>query len=36
VKVIDEKAGSKPIFSTRVTFVSVDDAGLKRAIRGGM
>ena len=36
VKVIDEKAGSMPIFSTRVTFVSVDDAGLKRAIRGGM
>jgi acyl-CoA hydrolase len=34
VKVIDEKAGSMPIFSTRVTFVSVDDAGQKRAIRG--
>lgn len=33
VKVIDEKAGSSPIFSTRVTFVSVDDAGRKRAIR---
>ncbi len=33
VKVIDEKAGRSPIFSTRVTFVSVDDAGRKRAIR---
>ena len=33
VKVIDEKAGHSPIFSTRVTFVSVDDAGRKRAIR---
>lgn len=33
VKVIDEKAGPSPIFSTRVTFVSVDDAGRKRPIR---
>lgn len=33
VEVIDEKAGSLPIFSTRVTFVSVDDAGMKRPIR---
>jgi len=33
VKVIDEKAGSAAIFSTRVTFVSVDDAGQKRSIR---
>ncbi len=33
VCVIDEKAGPKPIFSTRVTFVSVDDAGHKRSIR---
>lgn len=33
VEVIDEKAGPHPIFSTRVTFVSVDDAGRKRAIR---
>ena len=33
VVVIDEKAGPAPIFSTRVTFVSVDDAGQKRAIR---
>jgi acyl-CoA hydrolase len=34
VKVVDEKAGPAPIFSTRVTFVSVDDAGRKRSIRG--
>ncbi len=34
VMVIDENAGSQPIFSTRVTFVSVDDAGRKRPIRG--
>jgi acyl-CoA hydrolase len=34
VTVIDEKAGAAPIFSTRVTFVSVDDAGQKRSIRG--
>lgn len=33
VTVSDEKAGGAPIFSTRVTFVSVDDAGRKRAIR---
>lgn len=34
VTVIDEKAGSHAIFSTRVTFVSVNDAGIKRPIRG--
>ena len=34
VAVIDERAGPAPIFSTRVTFVSVDDSGKKRAIRG--
>jgi acyl-CoA hydrolase len=33
VEVIDEKAGPLPIFSTRVTFVSVNDAGMKRPIR---
>lgn len=33
VTVIDEKAGSTPIFSTHVTFVSVDDDGKKRSIR---
>jgi acyl-CoA hydrolase len=33
VEVIDETAGPQPIFSTRVTFVSVDDAGVKRPIR---
>ena len=33
VKVIDEKLGHATIFSTRVTFVSVDDAGRKRIIR---
>jgi acyl-CoA hydrolase len=33
VTVIDERAGTAPIFSTRVTFVSVDDAGQKRSIR---
>jgi acyl-CoA hydrolase len=33
VKVSDERAGPLPIFSTRVTFVSVDDAGTKRSIR---
>jgi acyl-CoA hydrolase len=33
VKVIDEKAGPAVIFSTRVTFVSVDDTGRKRPIR---
>jgi acyl-CoA hydrolase len=34
VKVIDERAEPSPIFSTHVTFVSVDDAGIKRRIRG--
>ena len=34
VTVIDEKAGPHPIFSTHVTFVSVDDSGRKRSIRG--
>ncbi len=34
VSVIDERAGAAPIFSTCVTFVSVDDAGKKRSIRG--
>lgn len=34
VTVIDVNAGATPIFSTRVTFVSVDDAGRKRVIRG--
>lgn len=33
VTVIDEKSGPLAIFSTRVTFVSVDDAGMKRSIR---
>lgn len=33
VKVIDERAGPVVIFSTRVTFVSVDDEGRKRNIR---
>ena len=33
VRVIDERAEPKPIFSTRVTFVSVDDEGRKRSIR---
>jgi acyl-CoA hydrolase len=33
VRVIDEKAGPHPIFSTLVTFVSVDDSGTKRPIR---
>jgi len=33
VEVIDENAGPQPIFSTKVTFVSVDDAGVKRPIR---
>jgi acyl-CoA hydrolase len=33
VRVIDEKAGHAAIFSTHVTFVSVDDAGKKRSIR---
>jgi acyl-CoA hydrolase len=34
ITVIDENAGPHPIFSTRVTFVSVDDTGNKRPIRG--
>jgi acyl-CoA hydrolase len=34
VSVIDENAGPHVIFSTRVTFVSVDDSGNKRPIRG--
>jgi acyl-CoA hydrolase len=34
VGVIDEKAGPHSIFSTRVTFVSVNDSGTKRPIRG--
>ena len=34
VTVIDERMGKIPIFSTNVTFVSVDDAGQKRSIRG--
>ena len=34
VMVFDEKIGQHPIFSTRVTFVSVDDEGRKRSIRG--
>ena len=33
VGLIDENAGPHPIFSTNVTFVSVDDRGIKRAIR---
>ena len=34
VKVYDQRVGNSPIFSTRVTFVSVDDEGRKRPIRG--
>jgi acyl-CoA hydrolase len=34
VRVIDERAGSTLIFSNCVTFVSVDDTGKKRSIRG--
>jgi len=34
VEVIDEKTGPHAIFTTRVTFVSVDDAGSKRPIGG--
>lgn len=34
VTVTDERAGHLPIFSTHVTFVSVDDSGMKRPIRG--
>lgn len=33
VTVTNQKAGPDPIFSTTVTFVSVDDAGTKRPIR---
>ncbi|GAA5116782.1 acyl-CoA thioesterase [Luteolibacter yonseiensis] len=33
VNVTDQKAGPGILFSTRVTFVSVDDAGRKRGIR---
>ncbi len=33
VQVTDEKAGPTAIFTTQVTFVSVDDAGRKRSIR---
>jgi acyl-CoA hydrolase len=33
VQVIDEKAGHQAIFTTQVTFVSVDDAGRKQPIR---
>jgi acyl-CoA hydrolase len=32
VEVIDESAGPHPIFSTHVTFVSVDESGIKRSI----
>ena len=32
VRVIDEKAGCHAIFTTRVTFVNVDDAGRKRPL----
>lgn len=34
VTVVDERAGTAAIFSTQVTFVSVDDTGKKRSIRG--
>lgn len=34
VNVFDERAGDLSIFSTLVTFVSVDDEGKKRSIRG--
>jgi acyl-CoA hydrolase len=33
VEVINENASPQPIFSTCVTFVSVDDTGTKRPIR---
>ena len=36
VSVVDENAGPHPIFSTRVTFVSVDDDGNKRLISKGL
>jgi acyl-CoA hydrolase len=35
VEVFNEKVDQRSIFSTRVTFVSVDDEGKKRRIRGG-
>ena len=34
VNVVDERAGPEPIFSTLITFVSVNDEGHKRPIRG--
>lgn len=34
VKVHDQRSGGVPIFSTHVTFVSVDDSGKKRSLRG--
>ena len=34
VDVSDEMAGPHAIFTTRVTFVSVDDAGTKRPLAG--
>jgi len=34
VNVCDQRAGQLPIFTTRMTFVSVDDQGIKRSIRG--
>jgi acyl-CoA hydrolase len=36
VAVVDENSGPHPIFSTRVTFVSVDDEGNKRLISNGL
>lgn len=33
VEVVDERTGGMPIFSTGITFVSVDDAGQKRPLR---
>ncbi len=33
VRVTDERAALTPLFSTRVTYVSVDDTGRKRPIR---
>lgn len=33
VTVVDERAGPEPIFKTRITFVSVNDAGEKRPLR---
>ena len=33
VDVVDECADHRPIFTTVVTFVSVDDAGRKRSVR---